>query len=105
MGKRKGDYNMEFTMIITPILIAGVIGLYVISSLKHLANEGKLGKRKSKGAQSLLHILIPIGMMFGGAIGFIFGLVFQLFLPFTISLGTSIGYLLGFLHIKVIARK
>ena len=43
----KGDCNMEFAIAIMPILIAGVIGVYVINSLKRLANEGKMGKEKS----------------------------------------------------------
>lgn len=92
---------MEFAIAIMPILIAGVIGVYVINSLKRLANEGKIGKKKLKGAQILLDNLILLGMMFGCAIGFIFGVFFHLFLPFTISLGISIGYLLGFFAYKV----
>ena len=96
----KGDCNMEFAIVITPILIAGVIGLYVINSLKHLANEGKVGKKKSKGAQIWIDSLIPLGMIFGCAIGVIFGLFSQFSLLLTINLGTVAGYLFGFFAYK-----
>ena len=96
---------MELAMAIVPILIAGIISLYVINRLKNLSKEGKLGKKKLKGAQGILDSLIPLGMMFGCVIGVVFGLFFQLFLPFTISLGTSIGYLLGFFAFKSYSKE
>ena len=96
---------MELAIIILPILITGVICLYVINSLKHLSNEGKLGKKKSKGAQDLLDSLIPLGMLFGCAIGVIFGLFSQFSLLFTINLGAVVGSLLGFFAYKSYSKE
>ena len=92
-------------MAITPILIAAAIGLYVIISLKHLANEGKIGKGKSKGTQVLIDSLIPLGMIFGCAIGIIVGMFSPLSLLLTTTLGASFGYLLGFLAYKSYSKK
>ena len=87
---------MELAIIILPILITGVICVYVVNSLKHMSNEGKIGKKKSKGAQVLLDSLIPLGMIFGCAIGVVFGLFSPFSLLLTINLGTVVGYLLVF---------
>ena len=91
---------MELVIIILPILITGLVVLYVIESLKHMSKEGKLGKKKSEGAQVLLDSLIPLGMIFGCAIGVVFGLFSPLSLLLTINLGTVVGYLLGFFTYK-----
>lgn len=42
---------MNLVMAILPVLIVGGIVVYVILSVKHLSNEGKLVKKKSEGAQ------------------------------------------------------
>ncbi|MES5895495.1 MULTISPECIES: hypothetical protein [Bacillus cereus group] len=39
---------------IAPVVIVGGIVLFVIGRLKHKYNEGKLGQKKSKEAQTLL---------------------------------------------------
>ena len=92
-------------MAIVPILITGVVVLYVIENLKHMSNEGKLGKKKSEGAQVLLDSLIPLGMIFGCVIGIIFGLFSQFSLLFTINLGAVVGYLLGFFAYKSYSKE
>ena len=91
---------MELVIIILPVLITGVICLYVINSLKRMSDEGKLGKKKLEGAQVLLDSLIPLGMIFGCAIGVVFSLFSQLSLLLTINLGAVVGYLLGFFAYK-----
>ena len=101
----KGASNMELVMVFVPLLIVGGIALYVIISLKHMSNEGKLGKKKSEGAQVLLDSLIPLGMIFGCAIGVILGIFYPSSLLITVSLGASIGYLLGFFAYKSYSKK
>ncbi|MGM9945861.1 MAG: hypothetical protein ACI33M_12990 [Lysinibacillus sp.] len=96
---------MELVMVFVPLLIGGGIVLYVITNLKHMSNEGKLGKKKSEGAQVLLDSLIPLGMIFGCAIGVIFGVFSPSSLLFTVSLGAGIGYLLGFFAYKSYSKK
>ena len=96
---------MELVIIILPILITGVICLYVINSLKRMSNEGKVGKKKSEGAQIWIDSLIPLGMIFGCAIGVVFGLFSQFSLLLTINLGTVVGYLLGFFAYKSCSKE
>jgi hypothetical protein len=44
-------------------------------------------------------------MLFGCAIGVVFGMFFPVSLMFSVSLGAGIGYLFVFLLMKFIARK
>lgn len=68
---------MGFVMTIVPVVIVGGIGVFVVKRLKHKYNQGTLGKKKSKGAQDLLDSLIPLGMLFGCAIGIVFSILFS----------------------------
>ena len=86
---------------IAPVVIVGGIVVFVIKRMKHKYKQGKLGKKKSKGAQNLLDSLIPMGMLFGCAIGLIFGIFFPISLLFTLSLGAGIGYLFGFFAYEI----
>ncbi|KAB2328091.1 hypothetical protein F7731_26125 [Cytobacillus depressus] len=96
---------MEFVMAIAPIVIVGGIVVYVIERLKHKYNQGNLGKKKSKGAQNLLDSLIPIGMLFGCALGIISGMFLPIPSAFTVSLGAGIGYLFGFFAYEIYSKK
>jgi len=96
---------MGLVMAIVPVVIVGGIVVYVIERLKHKYNQGNLGKKKSKGAQNLLDSLIPMGMLFGCAIGIIFGMFFSISLVLTVSLGAGIGYLFGFFAYEIYSRK
>ncbi|WP_264741182.1 hypothetical protein [Cytobacillus firmus] len=87
---------MGLVMAIAPVVIVGIIVVYVIERLKYNYNQGRLGKKKSKSTQNLLVSLIPIGMLFGCAIGIIFGMFFPVSPVYTVSLGAGIGYLIGF---------
>ncbi|WP_100401726.1 hypothetical protein [Bacillus sp. FJAT-42315] len=96
---------MELVIAIASVVIVGGIIVYVIERLKHKYNQGNLGKKKSKGAQNLLDSLMPMGMLFGCAIGVIFGVFFPIPLAFTISLGAGIGYLFGFFAYEIYRKK
>ena len=92
-------------MAIVPILITGVVVLYVIENLKHMSNQGKLGKKKTEGAQVLLDSLIPLGMIFGCVIGVVFGMFSQLPLLLTINSGALVGDLRGFFTYKSYSKE
>jgi hypothetical protein len=96
---------MGLVMAIAPVVIVGGIVVYVIERLKHKYNQGNLGKKKSNGAQVLLDSLIPMGMLFGCAIGVIFGMFFSISLVFTVSFGAGIGYLFGFFAYALYSKK
>ncbi|OZI13605.1 hypothetical protein CEW92_00350 [Bacillaceae bacterium SAS-127] len=96
---------MELVMTIASVVIVGGIVVYVIERLKHKYNRDNLGKKKSKSAQNLLDSLIPMGMLFGCAIGVIFGVFSPIPLVFTVSLGAGIGYLFGFFAYKIYRKK
>ncbi|UJL46492.1 hypothetical protein KFZ58_00450 [Virgibacillus sp. NKC19-16] len=96
---------MWFFMAIAPLVIVGGITVFVIGRLKHKYNQGNLGKKKSKGAQDLLDSLIPIGMIFGGAIGVILGMFSPISLLSTVSLGAGIGYLFGYFAYEIYSMK
>ena len=98
------DLVMVFLPVL-PVLIVGGIVVYVIVSLKHLSNEGKLVKKKSESAQIWIDSLIPLGMIFGSMVGVILGLLFSFSLSVAISLGAGIGYLLGFFIYKSYSEK
>ena len=96
---------MGLVMAIVPVVIVGGIVVYVIERLKHKCNKSNLGKRKSEGVQNLLNSLIPIGMLFGCAIGVIFGMLFSFSLAFTVSLGAGLGYLFGFFAYETYSKE
>ncbi|MBE7148984.1 hypothetical protein FUT12_15615 [Bacillus mycoides] len=81
---------------IAPVVIVGGIVVFVIKRMEHKYNQGKLGKKKSKGAQQLLDSLIPMGMLLGCLIGIIVDIFFPNYSLFTVGLGAGIGYLFGF---------
>ncbi|WP_019850463.1 hypothetical protein [Desulfitobacterium sp. PCE1] len=61
---------------------------------------------KSRDAKDLMDSLIPMGMIFGCAIGVIIGMFFKpSFLVFTIALGTGIGYLFGVAAFGIYSKK
>ncbi|GIN73969.1 hypothetical protein J14TS2_44440 [Bacillus sp. J14TS2] len=87
---------MGILMAIAPVVIVGGIAVFVIKRLQYKYNQGTLGKKETKGAQNLLNSLIPMGMIFGAAIGVVFGIFSSISLPTTISLGAGIGFLFGY---------
>jgi len=62
--------------------------------------------KKSKDTKDLKDSLIPLGMIFGSALGEIFGMFFKPnFLVFTMSLGAGIGYLFGVIAYGFYSKK
>jgi len=105
----KGDYSMElfteFIGIILPIAIIGGIAVFVVKRLEQKHKQGKLGKKKSKGAQNLLNSLIPLGMLVGCAIGLILSMFFSISLLSSISFGSGIGLLLGYFAYEIYGNR
>jgi hypothetical protein len=61
--------------------------------------------KKSKDAKDLKD-LIPLGMLFGSALGHFFGMFFKPnYVVFTISLGAGIGYLFGVIAYGIYSKK
>lgn len=89
---------------IAPVVIVGGIVVFVIERLKHKYDQGKLGKKKSKGAQYLLDSLIPMGMLLGCLIGIIVDIFFPDYSLFTVGLGAGIGYLFGFFAYEIYSK-
>lgn len=85
--------GIEIFRIVLPIILVGAISLFVILRLKGKQKRGTLGKKETTAAQSLLDSLIPLGMVFGTALG----LVLSMFLPFPLATGITFGAGLGLL--------
>ncbi|WP_249316577.1 hypothetical protein [Bacillus sp. FJAT-50079] len=63
-------------------------------------------KSSRDNTKVLIDSLIPLGMIFGGAIGVLFGMFFKpSVLVFTISIGSGIGYLFGTIAYAIIVKK
>jgi hypothetical protein len=96
---------MEIVHIVFPLVIVGGIVVFVIKRLERKYKQGTLGKKKSKAAQNLLDSLIPLGMLFGCAIGIILSMFFPISLLSTISLGAGIGLLFGYFAYEIYSLK
>ena len=96
---------MEIVRIVLPLVIVGGIAVFVIKRLEHKHKQGKLGKKKSQRAQVLLDSLIPLGMIFGCAIGVICGIFFPLSLLATVNFGAGIGFLFGYFAYEIYSKK
>lgn len=82
--------------ILFPLLIAGLIVVFVIRRLDLKMKQGTLPKKKSKTAQTVLDSLIPLGMLIGSVIGLLISMVSTISLGLAFSLGASIGLLGGY---------
>lgn len=87
---------MDIILIVLPIAFVGAIALFVITRLKAKQKRGTLGKKESTEAQTMLDSLIPLGMIFGSAIGVVVGIIFSISLGNAIVLGSGIGMLIGY---------
>lgn len=96
---------MEIVRIVLPVAIVGGIVVFVIKRLEHKYKKSTLGKKKSKGAQNLLDFLMPLGMIFGCAIGVIISMFFLISLLSTVSLGAGIGLLFGYFAYEIYSKK
>lgn len=96
---------LEIILILLPIVIAGAISLFVIERLKAKQKQGTLGKKETAQAQTLLDSMIPIGMVFGSALGVLFGMIFPVSLPTAIALGAAIGLLFGYFAYEIYSKE
>ncbi|PIC80610.1 hypothetical protein CSV75_02120 [Sporosarcina sp. P18a] len=87
---------IEILGIVLPIIIAGLIVVFVIKRLDQKTKQGALPKKKSKGAQTLLDSLIPLGMLVGCILGLLISTISPISLGFAFSLGASFGLLGGY---------
>lgn len=95
----------ELVGIVLPIAIIGGIVVFVVKRLEQKHRQGKLGRKKSKGAQNLLVSLMPLGMLVGCAIGLILSMFFSISLLSAISFGSGIGLLLGYFAYEIYGIK
>ncbi|WP_283749372.1 hypothetical protein [Bacillus mycoides] len=95
---------MWLITVIAPVVIVGGIVVFVIKRMEHKYNQGKLGKKKLKGAQQLLDSLIPMGMLLGCLIGIIVDIFSPGYSLFTVGLGAGIGYLFGFFAYEIYSK-
>ena len=87
---------IDIIFIVLPIAIVGTIAIFVITRLKAKQKRGTLGKKDTTEAQTMLDSLIPLGMIFGSAIGVVVGIVFSISLANAIVLGSGLGMLVGY---------
>lgn len=87
---------MDVIFIVLPIAIVGAIAIFIIKRLKAKQKRGTLGKKETTEAQTLLDSLIPLGMIFGSAVGVLVGIIFTISLSNAIVLGAAIGMLIGY---------
>ena len=87
---------MDIIRIVLPIAIVGAIAIFVINRLKAKQKRGTLSKKETTEAQTLLDSLIPLGMIFGSAVGVLIGIFFAISLSTAIVLGAGIGMLIGY---------
>nr|WP_280771716.1 hypothetical protein [Salipaludibacillus daqingensis] len=96
---------MEIVRIVLPIAIVGGIALFVIIRMKHKYNQGTVGKKKTKTAQSILDSLIPLGMLFGCVMSIIFSIFFPISLLYAFSFGPGIGLLCGYFAYEIYSKQ
>lgn len=87
---------MDIILIVLPIVFVGAIAIFVITRLKAKQKRGTLGKKDTTEAQTMLDSLIPLGMIFGSALGVVIGIIFSISLGNAIVLGAGIGMLVGY---------
>ncbi|WP_432419936.1 hypothetical protein [Planococcus beijingensis] len=87
---------MDIILIVLPIVFVGTIAIFVITRLKAKQKRGTLGKKETTEAQTMLDSLIPLGMIFGSALGVVVGIIFNISLGNAIVLGAGIGMLVGY---------
>lgn len=90
------ELAIDILLIVLPILVVGAIALFVILRLKAKQKQGTLGKKESQTEQTLLDSMIPLGMVFGTALGTVFSLIFPFTLGTGITFGAGIGLLGGY---------
>ena len=96
---------IEIIRIILPIVILGIIAVFVILRLKGKQERGTLGKKETKAAQDLLDSLIPFGIIFGSIVGLAFSFIFPITLTAAITLGSGAGMLGGYFAYEYYSKR
>lgn len=90
------DDVLAIILAVLPVIIVGVIALFVIKKMKHKSENGTPGRKKTKQAQEWMASLLPLGMLFGLLTGMAVSILFTVSFFYTISLGSGIGLLMGY---------
>lgn len=96
---------LEIARTILPLIIVGGIAVFVILRMKHKYKKGTLGKKESKGAQSLVDSLIPYGIMIGAAVAVLLSMFSPISLLSAIVWGPGIGMLFGYFAYEFYSKK
>lgn len=99
------DLALEIARILLPVVIVGAIAVFVVMRMKHKYKKGTLGNKKSKEAQVLLDMLIPLGMLTGCIIAILLSMFFPFSLLSAIGLGAGVGLLLGYVAYEIYSNK
>ncbi len=95
---------LEIARILLPLVFVSGIAVFVVMRMKHKYKNGTLGKKNSKGAQTLLDSLIPFGMMIGCTTAILLSIFFSISLLSTISFGAGIGFLFGYFAYEIYSK-
>lgn len=87
---------IEIFGIVLPVIVAGLIVVFVIKRLDGKMKQGALPRKETKNAQTLLDSLIPLGMLIGCVLGILISMISPISLGFAFSLGASLGLLGGY---------
>lgn len=98
------DSALDIARILLPVVFASGIAVFVVMRMKHKYKNGSLGKKNSKGAQTLLDSLIPLGMMIGCAAAILLSLFFPISLLSSIGFGAGIGLLFGYFAYEIFSK-
>lgn len=100
------DSVLEITRILAPLIAVGGIAVFVAFRMRYKYEKGTLGKKKSKSAQQFLDSLIPLGVVIGGVLTFLFNSLFSIPLQTQtiIILGPGIGLLCGYFAYEIYSK-
>ncbi len=87
---------LDIIRIALPIIIAGLIVVFVLKKLDNKTKRGTLPKKKTKNAQVLLDSMIPLGMLIGSLLGLAVSLIASVPLGLAFSMGAAVGLLGGY---------
>ena len=97
------EFLMEMLKIVWPLLLAGVISLFIILRLK-----SKFKGRTSNDVtreEIVGGYFMPFGIMLGLSISTIYSIFSSVPLLAAVSIGPSIGFLFGYVAYEVYSRK
>lgn len=87
---------LDIIRISLPIIIAGLIVMFVLKQLDDKTKRSTLPKKKTKSAQVLLDSMIPLGMLLGSLLGLLLSIATLIPLGLAFSMGAAFGLLGGY---------